>query len=97
MGRTSGGVTRNLVLFVLEVLAQRDKGKILETELLATCLYEVVTSSALKFDEHMKEPITHELFARMSTADQTFIKSKLTKAQTDAILEHYGRKTKKDD
>jgi len=63
----------------------------LETEVLAKCLYEVITSSAAKFEEHLKEPINHGLMTRAQTAGDTFIKTKLTKAQMSTILEHYGR------
>lgn len=69
----------------------------LEVEVLEKCLFEVVTSSASKFGEHLKEPLNHGLLVRTQTAGETFLKTKLTKAQLATILEHHGREKREFD
>lgn len=78
------------MLFVMQVFLETGKKKLLETELLAKCLYEVKTTSAMKFEEHMREPLSHELFHKQTNDSELFIKAKLSPAQMSEILEHYG-------
>lgn len=89
---TKGLFKRKLVLFIFEMFAESDKKKILETEVLAKCLFEVKTSSAIKFDEHMREPYAHDLFQKATVGTELYIKSRLSKSQIEEILEGYGIK-----
>lgn len=89
---SKGMLKRKLVLFIFEMFAESDKKKILETEVLAKCLFEVKTSSAVKFDEHMREPYAHDLFQKSTVGTDLFIKLRLSKSQIEEILEGYGIK-----
>ena len=58
----------------------------METELLAQAIYDVKTVSALKFDEHLKEPLAHDLLLRVTKKNATYLKAKLTKSEMEAVI-----------